>query len=58
MGIPHWFRIMGEYMATILELEAIQRRFTRLANDIGLLPYSGRLAKNEVDYTWRKKIKR
>ena len=27
----------------ILELESIQRRFTRLANNIGLLPYSKRL---------------
>ena len=27
----------------ILELEAIQRRFTRLANNVGLLPYSKRL---------------
>ena len=27
----------------ILELESIQRRFTRLANDIGTLPYSERL---------------
>ena len=29
--------------SVILELESIQRRFTRLANDIGLLPYSKRL---------------
>ena len=29
--------------STILELESIQRRFTRLANDIGTLPYSKRL---------------
>ena len=34
--------------SNILELEAIQRRFTRLANDIGLLPYSGRLAKMKL----------
>ena len=27
----------------ILELESIQRRFTRLDNDVGLLPYSKRL---------------
>ena len=27
----------------ILELESIQRRFTRLANNVGLLPYSKRL---------------
>ena len=29
--------------STILVIESIQRRFTRLANDIGLLPYSKRL---------------
>ena len=29
--------------STILELESIQRRFTRLANNIGTLPYSERL---------------
>ena len=29
--------------STILEIESIQRRFTRLPNDIGLLPYSKRL---------------
>ena len=34
--------------STILELEAILHRFTRLANNIGLLPYSGRLAKMKL----------
>ena len=34
--------------STILELESIQRRFSRLDNDIGLLPYSDRLAKMEL----------
>ena len=34
--------------STILELESIQKRFTRLANDIGLLPYSDRLAKMKL----------
>ena len=29
--------------ATIIKMEGIQRRFTRMIDDIGLLPYSERL---------------
>ena len=43
--------------STILELESIQRRFTRLANDIGLLPYSDRLVKMKLTTLGERRIR-
>ena len=43
--------------STILELESIQRRFTRLANDIGLLPYSERLVKMNLTTLGERRIR-
>ena len=43
--------------STILELESIQRRFSRLANDIGLLPYSERLGKMKLTTLGERRIR-
>ena len=43
--------------STILELVLIQRRFTRLANDIGLLPYSDRLVKMKLTTLGERRIR-
>ena len=43
--------------STILELESIQRRFTRLANDIGLLPYSDQLVKMKLTTLGERRIR-
>ena len=42
--------------STIFKLESIQRRFTRLANDIGLLAYSDRLAKIKLTTLGERRI--